>query len=336
MTDQTSFIRQCLHKWLPVSLVGKDAGLSCRWMYTGDVPYSYPFFDEAIPRFLSLPPNSQRKKILSSVSMLTEWAQYLDALSPSAIIFHVSRCGSTLVSQALGLLDGAISISEVPLFDEILRLPAAGKLEDTQTVAKALQSAVSFYGARRFGNERHLFVKADSWHLLFYRQFRALYPAVPFVIVYRSPGEVLESNQRKKGIQGLPGMVEPALYSFTSEQKLSFHHPDDYMKVVLQKFYEQIIDIADADQDVLLLNYGCGPQQMMNDLLQFVDISISPAEKARIADRCSYDAKHPEQSFTEKNKAPHHLDTELLLDLYHRIERLPHNRSPLKLATNEQ
>src|SRR4051812_14688897 len=109
-----------LKGWVPYKLVNRGDEVFCEWLYIGDKQFSEPSFDDVIRICKRLPDNLDRQKNITSISSLFEWAKNLEAPQPSAFIFHVSRCGSTMVSQLLAIPNDHIVLSEVPFFDDVL------------------------------------------------------------------------------------------------------------------------------------------------------------------------------------------------------------------------
>src|SRR5690606_34626620 len=126
---------------------------------------------------------------------------HLPAVAPTAFIFHVSRCGSTLLSQLLDLDEANIVLSEVPLLDQLLRLPETFPGISRAQQETALQATIRLLGQKRTGHEKQLFIKLDSWHVFFAATLRKQYPSVPFILLYRAPDEVFESHRRHRGMQ---------------------------------------------------------------------------------------------------------------------------------------
>ncbi len=320
--ETSNSIKDALQNWIPIKITSNQDGLLCQWLYTGDKPFNNPFFDETIRKCLSLPENSKGYRVNTTLELIQEWAACLDSVTPTAFIFHVSRCGSTLVSQALGMMSNSISLSEVALFDQILRLPNNKQGIIDQCNDKLLAAAIQFYGNKRTGAENRLFIKTDSWHLLYYQRLRALYPNVPFIILYREPAGVLESNKRSSGMQGIANFVGPEVYGFdiTSDE---FFHPDNYMALVLEKFFNCIIEIATNDKHTLLLNYNQGLNEMMKRIAAFIGQDLNAEEKAMIDERSKYHAKRPEKKFVEMNNSEFdHPMLEKLKGLYEEIEQI--------------
>lgn len=289
-------VQRPLQNWIPRKLLNTDGIPKCQWLYVADIPYAEPFFDETIQRCQSLPYNSSPYKVVSTLDILPEWSKQVESIAPSAFIFHVSRCGSTLVSQMLGLNPENISLAEVPFLDEILRLKIKGIEQDEEKIDELFGAALQFYGAKRTGKEKRLFVKTDSWHFLFYAQLRALFPDTPFIILYRAPEEVLYSQQRRRGIQAVPGVLEPGLFNFSTVHATL----DAYMGMVLERYYNSIIDILQKDNNCLLLNYSEGIAAMMDKIAACTGMPVEDAYREQIKERSHYHAKEPQEIFKEK------------------------------------
>ncbi len=261
--------------WYPTALVDEH---NCEWMDLQDLPFTDPFFHETLSRAKQKP-----CKVLSTLSFLSEWA--VPHVPPSAFIFHVSRCGSTLITQLLGLDPLNITLAEVPFLDQLLR------------AGRSIRDALHFYGQRRGGNEKKLFIKTDSWHICFYSQLREWYPEVPFFLLYRSPEEVLHSHQKRRGMQSVPGIVEPSI--LWGEDPPVADNLDAYMAKVLGVYFRRFLDIAASDKNAYLVNYAEGIPQIVEKIAFLTNTEITPTLRARMQERSGYHAKFPDQRFSE-------------------------------------
>jgi len=317
-----SHIKNSLECWIPCKLVYELDKVLVRWLYVNHQPFTDPFFDETILKCRKLQENLKQFKSVSEINILAEWAQVIDNVEPTAFIFHISRCGSTLVSQLLGMHEENISLSEVPVFDEILRMPLKHQAV-AKTVDDALIAAIKFYAQKRNGKENRLFLKTDSWHLLFYQKLRTLYPKTPFIILYRNPAEVLFSQQRQKGMHAVRGLIEPAIFGF-DEDLLNKTHPDDYMSLILEKYSEVIIEIAGKDQNCLLTNYNEGISNIMQKIARFVGIEFNDSDTKIFSERSRYHAKKGSEIFVETYPSQPIASPNLgnLKNLYSQIEKL--------------
>ncbi|RZJ13309.1 MAG: hypothetical protein EOO54_20070, partial [Haliea sp.] len=189
-----------LRRWFPVAL--DVAPLTLWWRYLGEHRFVEPFFQDSF----ALQDRQGRKVCRTPLCALEEFA---DGVAPTAFIFHVSRCGSTLITQMLASLPSCIVISEPPVLDAFFRLhhhqPARSGGIGT------LRSLVAALGQRRSAEERHLFVKFDSWHMPWMPLVRQAFPETPIVLLYRDPVQVLASHRLQRGPQMVPGMVDTSL-----------------------------------------------------------------------------------------------------------------------------
>jgi len=306
--------------WVPYKIIPENNVIACQWLYVKNKAFTEPFFSETIQQCKLLPENNYLLKQLTDFELLPVWSREINSVTPTAFIFHVSRCGSTLASQLLSLEPKHIVLSEVPFFDDILRLPfnkkAGASLKQTDNYFKA---AVRFYAQKRTGEENNLFIKTDSWHLFFYKQIRKVYPSVPFIIMYRTPYEIIRSQKRLRGMQSVPGIIEAELFGF-EEQDITYDL-DLYMSRVLEKYYRKVLEIMENDPFCILLNYKEGMEAIMKRIIAYTGISASAAYLNKIKERSQFHGKYPNQIFSEtpatENPPPY---LQKCLELYDAIE----------------
>ncbi|MBS1636626.1 MAG: sulfotransferase family protein [Bacteroidetes bacterium] len=283
-----------MQKWIPARLIRQQEQLLCKWLYADDIPYTDPFFDETLAKCLSHPFNSKPFACVSAISELEMLADAVESVEPTAFIFHISRCGSTLLSQMLAIPSGSVSLAEVPFFDEILRSVSLTETEKD----KALQAAIRLYGQKRKGNENQLFIKLDSWHVFFYDTFRRLYPHVPCVFLYRDPYDVLQSHRKHRGMQAVPGVIEPAVFGFTPDA-ISHLDQDAYTALVLERYLQVYLELREKSGPSLWFNYADGPANMIRGIAAMSGHHWSAEEMQQIGERSRYHSKHPAVAFKE-------------------------------------
>lgn len=151
-----------------------------------------------------------------------------DAAGPTGFVFHMSRCGSTLVSRALArsrrtlvhsqpavLRDGIWSV----LTDGWSRMPS----ESPEQLA-LFRSLIGHLFRPRSSDTDGFFLKFYSENVLFLDFIRAAFPDTPSLFMFRNPVEVIasvESNstgmlaargtQRAQLIAGVSGQAEAQL-----------------------------------------------------------------------------------------------------------------------------
>jgi hypothetical protein len=303
--------------WIPYKITINNDGPLCHWIDTYNKPYIEPFFDETISKMRGIPRRHGNYCPVSSLAMLEEWATQLDYIEPDAFIFHISRCGSTLVSQLLGLDEQNISLSEVPIFDDILRLSYKLPQIDQAYTNRLFKAALKFYGQKRTGAEKHLFIKTDSWHIHFHGQLRELYPATPFVLLYRRPNQVFESHTKMRGIQAVPGLIEPEIFGFENHGDWDL---DTHLANVLISYLKKYVEISLNDLNTLLVNYNEGIMPIMNKIAVFTKITLSNGIKQKMMDRTNYHSKYPGELFSEKRDMAGPSFLQEAFELYRQVE----------------
>lgn len=298
MTDP---VAAALKNWVPYKLSINDNEALTRWLFLGDIKIDKPFFTDTISECQKLPSNSKFLKGVSSLDLLPEWASHLESVPPSVFIFHISRCGSTLLSQLIALDERHIVLSEVPFIDQLFRMQYQVPNPSLTSIDTFVRSAISIYGQKRSGIETNLFIKADSWHIFFYERLRQLYPAVPFIFLYRSPDEVLQSQQRRRGMQAVPGVVEFELMGIQEEEDI-VTNLDLYFSKVMERILAKFTEVAEKDSLSLLVNYNEGMMSIIKRIAAFSGVELSHELVNKMESRSQYHGKYPEQIFSAEEK----------------------------------
>jgi hypothetical protein len=202
----------------------------------------------------------------------------------AGLIFHMSRCGSTVISQMLAALARNVVLSEPAPLDQIVRIPARLGLRSVDDVLPYLRGIVAALGKKRRPQERDLFIKLDAWHVLLLPLFRRAFPDVPWVFVYRDPVEVLASLARSRPLQMFPHWIDPGLLA-PAPADLGNLPPDTYTTHVLACFLRAAIE--HHRDGGLLLEYGELREAVCTRMLDHfgLDYSDSDLDAMRAAAR---------------------------------------------------
>jgi hypothetical protein len=312
--------------WLPVGTSWQRDGLYLHWSYFGEQRLREPFFEGSVQRCLFKPFN-RLFRYTTSITRLPEWLHAHPPLPPSGFIFHMSRCGSTLVSQMLAALAHTVVISEASPLDAVVRARhARPDLSEDQHVLW-LTWMVGVLGQARGGDERHFFIKLDCWHTLALPLFRRAFPSVPWIFLYRDPVEVLVSQLRMPGTQMIPGIIGPNLFGM--EPTHGTHRSEDYYARVLAKICEPVLRHF-SEGAGLLVNYRQLPSALWTMIMPHFRVPCSDRDRAAMAEATRFDAKTPSLPFAPDTEAKQQEATaatravadEWLGDLYHRLEAL--------------
>jgi sulfotransferase family protein len=180
-------------KWIPARCVLAHTRSTITWMNFAGRSLDDPFFDQTIRRFDGV--LEQYDSDLRHEPAMEPGA----SLEPTAFIFHMSRCGSTLFSNCLRAVDDAIVIGEAQPCNAALTpySELVWPFEPAEWPAerdRLLRRFVACLGQRLKGNERRFFVKFSSWNTMRLGVIRALWPTTPCIFLSRDPVEVMVSN----------------------------------------------------------------------------------------------------------------------------------------------
>lgn len=304
-------ITTALKNWIPYTFDNQSADDICKWMYLGDKEFHEPFFDSTLRECKALPINQSRYHPTGTLDVLIEWATQIEVIQPTAFIFHISRCGSTLVSQLLGLLKTNLILSEVPFIDDLLRY----NFKNNHSSLKFVKSGIDFYCAKRTPYLENVFIKCDSWHIHFYEELRLLYPTTPFFLLYHKPDRVIQSHQKIRGMHAVPGLIDLEIFNLKQEEIFGISQ-DEYLAKVIEGYLAAYIRIVKKDEMALLLNFSSGPLEILNKICSVTGIQIDDTDFLKINNRINFHSKHPQQVFKavdEENKSAERLENYLNL-----------------------
>lgn len=143
---------------------------------------------------------------------------------PAGLVFHVARCGSTLVSQTLKQFDGVTVYAEPLPFNEVLLPPHAGSRAEMVGALRALGAALARHAGGPF------IIKFSSWNTLFCDLLVEAFPATPWALCLRNPAEVAVSllretpgwlRESEQPAQRLARVVDPEATARSREEYLA-------------------------------------------------------------------------------------------------------------------
>lgn len=282
-----------LSNWIPYKLIETDKEAYFEWIYLADVNFAEPFFTDTIAKCNGHKFNSKQNKAVSTVENLIEWSQELESVELRSLVFHVSRCGSTMLSQCFAASAQNIMISEAPIIDQVLRSDYFG-LDKKTALIKAV---LNFLGQKRFPQQKHLIVKLDAWHIFNAGYFRSIFPEVPFGLLYRNPTEVLKSHQKMMGMHMVPNLIPPSVFGISSQEieETSFRQ---YGALVLEKYFQGFLDFYETNQNAAILNYNDGMKNALEKFISFIDIEYSHEELEKMLERLKQHSKDKNTVFT--------------------------------------
>lgn len=219
---------------LPYRLEFEPGPPLLQWIATDGRALTEPFFERTIARLGGVfPENRSDRRRRTTLDALLDVAP---GVPLSGIVFHVSRCGSTLLAQMLAALPRHIVASEPPVIDEILRIQRRiPDATEAQQIAW-LRGAIRALGQTNAVGGERLFLKVDCWSIFQLPLLRQAFPQTPFFFVYRNPLEVLVSLLRMPSYALVRDVVTPTQLGLSREARDALD-PENYAAAVLGAFF---------------------------------------------------------------------------------------------------
>jgi hypothetical protein len=313
--------------WLPVRTQWREQKLWADWAYVGSGPFREPFFEQSVVRWRSKPFN-RLFRYATPIDRLADAQRRRSQLAPTGFIFHMSRCGSTLVSQMLAASARHIVISEAEPIDTVVQARRARPDLTEEEQIEMLRAAVGALGEMRSGDEQHVFVKLDSWHATALPLFRRAFPSTPWIFLYREPVEILVSQFRKRGMHMVPGLLGDVFDRGPPETRT----PEAYCGHVLARIGESVLrDYVPGPS--LLVNYASLPEALWTDVLPHFGVDCSAIDRAAMAEIGQYDAKSPELRFAHDSIAKRKAATPAIQAAAEQLSALHARLEALRLGT---
>ena len=175
------------------------------------------FFKNTMAAFDSLQslcrPGAPIEYFVTDIEVLLEDAIVRDPLPPSGFVFHMGRCGSTLLAKSLACSRSNLVFGEANPHQHIWAYlsgsgsgsgSASASASASLTVARTQRNLdlyrrlVLAMGRRRLDSHRWHFCKFTSFDTLFVDFILSAFPETPAIYLYRDPSEVLVSYWHKK------------------------------------------------------------------------------------------------------------------------------------------
>ena len=284
-----------LTDWMPIRVYQEQGEPMLDWAYFGSARFVEPFFEDTVAKVLRRP-FSLLFRHQTPISILDELQVLAPGVAPTGFIFHMSRCGSTLVSQMMAALPQNIVIAEAGPIDAVLRI---GQDDPQITAAQRigwLRGLLSAYARPRAAQEHHFFVKFDSWHTLHLPLIQRAFPDVPWIFLYREPAQVLASHARQPGAQMAPGLLDPRALGL-DEAALVDIPPGGFCARVLAAICQAALQYRNAR--ALFVNYCQLPGAAWATIAAHFQVDFSAADRDAMRQVAQFDAKTPGLYFTQ-------------------------------------
>ncbi len=283
-----------LEDWIPALAYANGDSLTVELIQTGHRRYTEPFFEDSIGVCMRLPFHSTFRQRLD-IAELESWLASHPGLEPSGFVFHMSRCGSTLLSQVLAASPASRVISEPGPLDAALR--AGGRPAGDPLRARWLRTMLGMLGQPVSAQEQHYYLKFDSWHSRNMPLIRRCYPQVPWVFLMRDPVEVIVSHLRRPGAQMVPGMLGFTPPGVDLRSAVSMPRAE-YCARILGGICAEVLAEVERDSSLgLIIDYPDLQAALATTVLPHLGMDLQATTEGSVSEALQRDAKSPSFAF---------------------------------------
>jgi hypothetical protein len=265
-----------LKGFVPIHLRLQGKHSEVTWIDASNMRPSEPFFFQTIQRV-----TAERKcaRVVTNLDAILELSEQLPDCEPDGFIFHTSRCGSTLVCNALKAAPlttvvaeaQPISVALVPYAPaSIWPFPPETWERGRDRLVRAITTG---FGQMRATPTAPFYIKFNSWNTLALHIVKAVWPKVKWVFLYRDPIEILVSNLRRRPSwlqqKAFPKRAS-AFFGFAPEH-ISAMSVEEFGARVIARYYSNAV--AMADEHSLLMDYKRLNADGLRQILDFLGIN---------------------------------------------------------------
>jgi len=285
--------------WVPFDLADRPDGTVVQWIDLGDTEFSDPFFRDTINRRRE----QQDARILETgLQPLCELPAFAPHLRPSGFVFHASRAGSTLLSNALKAMDDNLVLVEPNPLNQMLGSPA--RRTHPTMWDQLFKGLTACLGQPRRAAQSRYFIKFSSHNVLQVGDILRCYPNVPWIFLYRDPAEIIAS-----ALRSAPGWLAhleapekaEAIFGISADAAQQMDRTE-FGAAVLERFFDAAL--AAGDDQRRFLNYRHLRQDTIASVLRPLGLAPDKAAEDRMRTLFNYDSKSiRKKPFEDRNEA---------------------------------
>lgn len=190
------------------------------WLDVGDYPYKEWKFRYATRNLIEQ--RGLGNCFTTDIQLLSREEVTLDDhQDPTGFIFHMSKCGSTLVAKVLDQPDTLLVVKEpTPLHENLWQYLTNNwqtPIAPTKENLRLIRNLIQILGRNRLPRQEAYFVRFRSWNIAFVEIIQQAFPDTPCLFIYRDPVKVMASILNKP-TTGLPRLNESGAAAFITKR----------------------------------------------------------------------------------------------------------------------
>jgi hypothetical protein len=263
--------------WLPVRAALHPTGLYFALREIRPAELQDPFMQETIAR---IPARESVVQIARE-----DLGRGTAGTGPAGIVFHVARCGSTLVSQLLKQHVGVAVYAEPLPVNEILLPPHKWPRAELVAALRSLGAAFARHARKAW------VWKLTSWNTLFCDIVAEAFPESPWVLCIRDPVEVSVSLLRQPAGWIWDGERPAAPFLKSIDPEGASRSREDYVARLFGAFCESAARLDPARG--VLVDYASLPGAAWQVVAPHFGLAVDVPARARMQEAAGMNSKAP-------------------------------------------
>ena len=203
--------------FIPVAITTKHRVV---WLDVGDYPFKEWKFRYATQNLIES--KGLGRCFTTDIQLLTREDMALDEhQDPAGFVFHMSKCGSTLMAKVLDQPDTQMIVKEATSLHENLWQYLTNDWQNpvapTDENLRLIRNLIQMLGRSRLAKQACYFVRFRSWNVAFVDVIQQAFPDTPSLFMYRDPVNVMASILNKP-TTGLPRLNDSGAAAFITQQ----------------------------------------------------------------------------------------------------------------------
>ncbi len=221
----------------------------------------------------------------------------IDGISPNGLVFHVSRCGSTLFTKALSRSPKNLIINQGGPLQEGFWAAITDHWQHPPEINERnilmLQNLVKLMARRRRPEYQRSFIKFISWNIIYMDLICAAFPEAPALYLYRDPVEVIATVlQETTAVLRAKGNLQAYSLTALSPSETATMSDVEYLAHCYANYFKVVADSTDPN-GLQLVNY-----KQLRHVESFADIiargfnlEVDEVELAQMQEQYRYYSK---------------------------------------------
>ena len=261
------------------------------WADIGCGPFEAPFFAADLRERLR-----EQAVFFTREDDLIRYARRFPGIAPTGLVFHMSRCGSTLARRMLGTVESAVVLSEPPLINDLLE--PVESVPPSEQVEALLGAALSTMARPDADRLDRFYLKCTSWNVLLADRFRRAALRVLWIFLHRDPVEVLVALERTPPAWAAPDSWLAQLLGIDPGGS-----DGERIALILRAYLEAAVREHGRGGGRLVAYPHLVEQLVDGDLVAFLGLDLDARGRAAMRAVARQDSKRPERTFKPDARA---------------------------------